>query len=180
MTFSRSRLRFVLLLAGISMVLVGVAALVVGAVALAAALDEPRLTPASGPTVTIPAGGGSTTIYTAEPAGDGPYQLGCELLGADGKPEALTRMDSFTHALRDAVTVEETTWHPFTEIELRSSPATLTCPGDTLASAALSRPTTFGSLSGVIGAFALSSGLVSLVLGTLALVARRWVAGGQR
>lgn len=86
-----------------------------------------------------------------------------------------TRIDSITAALTDPVTVDGTTWHPLAEIEMLPESATLRCPGDALASAALSHETTFGRSTTFIGLFALGFGLVALVLGSGAIVIGRYL-----
>lgn len=179
MTRFTSTLRFVLVLAGVSMVLAGLAGVAVGAVTLWSGSDEVRLDVSTGPEVTVPAAsgvlGGSVMVYTARPAGESPRMLGCELVEADGDVASGTRLGAFDHALDDPVTVDGTTWYPFTQIELGSDPATLRCPGDLLSSAGVSQQSTFGGMTTFIGAFALGSGLLSLVLGVGALLAVRLV-----
>lgn len=170
-----ARLKFVLLLSGVSLVVVGLAAMSVGVVTLAQSNDPVRPTAVQGPDVPIPEAsgllGGSVMVYTAEPSSDSPYMLECELVDADGAAESGTRIGNFDFALGDPVTVGGTTWYPFTEIELRSEPATLRCAGDTLASAALSQQSTFGRSSTVIGLVALGAGVLGLVMGIPALIA---------
>lgn len=170
-----STLKFVLLLAGASMVIAGLGAMAVGGVTLAQDNDPVQLTVASGPEVAIPAAsgvlGGSVTVYTTARATDSPTMLGCELVEDDGELASGTRIGDFDFALGDPVTARGATWYPFTEIELESQPATLRCSGDILSSAAVSEQSTFGRSSTFIGGFALGSGLLALVLGIVALLA---------
>lgn len=174
-----ARLRFILLLAGVSMVVVGLASMAVGAVALAQGNDPVRLTVAQGSGVQVPAvsglWGGSVTVYTREPVSDSPRMLGCELVEADGDQASGTRIGNFDFALGDPVTVDGTTWYPFTEIDLRSAPTTLRCSGGVLTSAAVSEQSTFGRSSSFIGYFALGSGAIGLILGVVALITARMV-----
>lgn len=114
------------------------------------------------------------TVYTETPSPDSPFRLGCELVRADGELARSTRIDDFTHALADPVTVDGTTWYPFTEIAVLSEPATMRCPGADLASVALSQESTFGGATTAIGVVALGSGLLALVLGTGGLLTA-WV-----
>lgn len=161
------------------MVIVGLAAMAVGAVTLAQGNDPVRLSVAQGPDVHVPAvsglWGGSVTVYIRQPASDSPRMLGCELVEADGEQASGTRIGNFDFALGDPVTVDGTTWYPFTEIDLRSAPATLRCSGDVLTSAAVSEQSTFGRSSTFIGYFALGSGAIGLILGVVALIAARMV-----
>ena len=169
--------RVVLLVAGVSMVVAGLAGIVVGGVALRSSVEPVRLTQVSGPEFTIPAAsgvfGGSVMVYTAEPAGASPRALDCRLVEDDGDVASGTRLGAFDHALADPVTVDGTTWHPFTQVELRSDPATLQCSGDTLTSAALSEQSTFGRLTTLVGVVALGAGLLGIVGGVAALVVAR-------
>lgn len=173
-----STMRSVLLLAGVSMLIGGVASILVGVMALSAGQQGPELTVVSGPSVDIPEAsglfGGTVTVYTSSRMDSGPTTLGCQLVEADGDIAQSTRMSSFTSVLGDQVSVDGVTWYPFTEVDLASSTATLDCPGSTLTSAATSTPSTFGGLSTGVGVFAFGTGLLLLVLGGFALVARRW------
>lgn len=175
MTRFSSVLRLVLLVAGVSLVIGGVASIVVGGVTLAQGNDPVRLTVTEGPEAAVPPAsgllGGSVMVYTAEPATDSPRRLGCELIEDDGDVASGTRVGNFDFALGDPITVEGTTWHPFTQIELRSEPATLTCPGDTLTPAALSEQSTFGRSTTTVGLVALGAGVLGLVMGVPALIA---------
>lgn len=179
MTRSTSTLTFVVMLvAGMSLVLAGLAAVTVGGVLLEEGNDPVRLTVVSGPEVPIPAQstllGGSVTVYTPERPTDSPAMLGCELIEHDGERASGTRIGDFDFALGAPVTLDGTTWYPFTQIEVLPQPATLHCPGDDLASAALSRESTFGRSTTVIGVVALVSGLMGLVLGAGGLLTA-WV-----
>lgn len=183
MTRFTSRLTFVLLFGGISMVVGGLAAMAIGAVTLVSAPDEVRLEVSSGPELVIPEEsgflGGSVMVYTASPAEDSPTFLGCELVEADGDVASATKLGGLDYALGEPVTVDGTTWHPFTEIDLMPRPATLRCPGDVLAPAAISQQSTFGGSTTLIGSFALGAGLFALVMGVLALLASRVVRRGS-
>src|SRR5699024_8368289 len=112
-----STLKFVLLLAGASLIVGGLASIVVGGVTLAQGTDPVRLTVAEGAQVVIPASsgvlGGSVMVYTAEPATDSPRTLGCELVEEDGDVASGTRIGNFDFALGDPVTVDGATWYPF-------------------------------------------------------------------
>lgn len=156
------------------MVVGGLASMIVGGLTLARGTDPVRLTVAEGTQVAVPASsgllGGSVMVYTAEPATDSPRRLGCELIEDDGDVASGTRVGNFDFALGDPITVEGTTWHPFTQIELRSEPATLTCPGDTLTPAALSEQSTFGRSTTTVGLVALGAGVLGLVMGVVALI----------
>lgn len=174
MTRFTSRLTFVMLLSGVSLVIGGLAMVAVGATFLMEGNKPVHLTVVTGPEIPIPAEstvlGGSVMVYIEAPAEESPFRLGCELVRADGELARSTRIDDFTFALGDPVTVDETTWYPFTEIEVLSEPATLRCPGVDLASVALSQESTFGRSTTFIGMIALGSGLFALVLGTGALL----------
>lgn len=169
-----STLKFVLLLAGASLVVAGLAAITVGGVTLVRDAQQVRLTEVSGPQVPIPASsglfGGSVMVFTEAPSSDSPRESGCELVEADGDVASGTRIGAFDFALEDPVTVDGTTWYPFTQVELGPRPATLGCADGTLATAALSEQSTFGRMSTFIGVFALGSGVVALVMGVPALI----------
>lgn len=165
-----------LLIAGVSLLIGGVAAIVAGAAALSSGQQRPALSVVAGPSVDLPASswrGGKVMVYTSRSMESGPRQSGCQLVEADGDIAQSTRMSSLDHALGEPVTVDGVDWHPFTEVELASSTATLECRGDTLTPAAVSTPSVFGGLSGGIGVFAVGTGLLLLALGAVALVARR-------
>lgn len=168
--------RAVLRLGAISLIVAGVLSLLVGAWALTSALGEPELAPSQGEDVAIPAAGtwgGSVTVYVDRPVEDGPGRLGCEVVEADGDIASGTRMEAFTFALADSVHVHGVTWHPLTEIDLASQPATLRCDGDLLSTAAVSAPSTFGGLSLLVAVAALGFAPVALVLGVVVLVLLR-------
>ncbi|WP_338749373.1 hypothetical protein [Janibacter alittae] len=175
MTRFSSVLKLVLLVAGVSLVVGGVASIIVGGVTLAQGNDPVRLTVSEGPEVVIPSDtgllGGSVMVYTAEPASDSPRTLGCELIEDDGDVASGTRVGDVDFALGDPVTVEGTTWYPFTQVELQSEPATLTCSGDTLAGAALSEQSVFGRSTALVGLVALGAGVLGLAMGIPALIA---------
>lgn len=179
MTRSTSTLKFVMLVAGVSLVLVGLAAVAVGAVLLTEGNDSVRLTVVEGPEVPIPEEstllGGSVTVYTPERPTKSPSMLDCELIESDGEPASGTRVGNFTFALSDPVTVDGATWYPLTEIELRSESATLRCPGGDLSTVALSQESTFGRSTTLIGAVAVGAGLLGLVLGSGGLLVARAV-----
>lgn len=174
-----SWVKFVAFFGGVCMVIAGLVMLVVGAVFLVEGNQPTRLTVVSGPELTIPAQstvlGGSVMLYTEEPVEDPLFTRGCELVRADGKLTSGIRIDSIAAALMDPVTVDGTTWHPLAEIEVLAESATLRCPGDALASAALSHETTFGRSTTTIAVLALAFGLVALVLGSGAMVVGRYL-----
>lgn len=173
-----SLLRVVMLVAGVSMVAVGVASVILGGVTLAETREPVELTVVEGSTVPIPENssfwGGSVMVYTAAPAEESPNMLGCELVEADGDVASATRIGDFDRVLGEPVMVDGTTWYPFTEIEVRSEEATLSCSGDTLSSTAVSEQTTFGRSATFIGLIALGAGVAGLVLGSGALIVA-WV-----
>ncbi|WP_162802782.1 hypothetical protein [Ornithinimicrobium avium] len=168
--------RTVLRLGAVCMIVAGVLLLGVGAWAALSARDAPELTVSDGPEVVLPEAGvlgGSVTVYVDGPVEDGPSQLGCEVLRADGDVAQGTRMDAFTHALADPVTVEGATWHPLTEVDLFPAPATLSCPDELLSPAALSAPSTFGGDSLLVAGAALGFAPVGIVIGAVALLVLR-------
>lgn len=179
MTPLTSTLKLVMLVAGVSLVLGGLAAVAVGGVLLAEGNDPVRVTVVSGPEVPIPAEstllGGSVTGYTAERPTESPAMLDCELIEHDGEQASGTRIGDFAFALSDPVTVDGTTWYPFAEIEVRSEPATLRCPGGDLSTVALSQESTFGPSTMLIGAVALGAGVLGLVMGSGGLLVA-WAA----
>lgn len=174
MTLFSTRLKFVLVLSGVSMVVAGLAMLAAGAVFLVEGSQPVELTRVTGPEVPIPAQstflGGSVTVYTEAPTSKSPYMLGCDLVQADGELASGTAIGGLAYALGDPVTVDGTTWYPFTEIDVLPEPATLRCAEGDLASVALSQETTFGRTTTFIGVFGLGMGLVAVVLGALALL----------
>lgn len=168
--------RAVLWVAGISLVVGGVLSLAVGTWALTSYLGEPELTVSQTEDVVLPAAGflgGSVTVYLDEPPEESAGQLGCEVIDADGDVASGTRMDAFTFALADTVEVDGVTWHPLTEVDLVSQPATLSCPDALLSPAALSAPSTFGGTSLMVAGAALGFVPVALVMGVVVLVLLR-------
>ena len=176
MTRLSRTIRIVLAIGAVCMILGGAVAIIIAAATLVSGRQEPQLIVSQGNEVAIPEAGlfgGSVMVYTGSPAGGNPHQLGCDLIEEDGDRAQLTRMSSFDHALKDPIAFDGTTWYPFTEVDLQSSPATLQCPGEGLSTAGVSQPSLFGGAANLVTWSAFSSGLISICVGTLALIVLR-------